>query len=88
MTLGQMLTERLQELGLSQAELVRLLARRGCEVSPQAVSAWCSDYRRPHLAHLVALLDALVIIGAARAAAIELAAAPAPVPTTNHPEVV
>lgn len=89
MTLGELLSSRLAELGHTQAELARLMERAGVEVSTQSISAWMLDQRRPHLTHLLAVLDVLKIHGSEREQAIEAARQRTqPVQATNAPEAV
>lgn len=94
MTLGQILSGRMEALGYTgrgaQVQLAGLLAARGVKVSPQSISAWLGDHRRPDLHRLIALLDALQVFGEARELAIRLAALPTiqPQTTPNAAEAV
>ena len=60
-TIGETLTARRRELGLSQSELAGLLADYGVTVTNQAVSKWENDVNQPGAGQFLALCAALEI---------------------------
>jgi repressor LexA len=60
-TIGEVLTARRKELGLSQAELAGALAKYGVKVTNQAVSKWENDATEPGAEQFLALCAALGI---------------------------
>lgn len=78
-TLGELIRHRLAEMdGRSQADLRRALERAGARVKRQSVHAWLADRARPGTAHMLALLDVLLIPESERRAWLEAQAVPIP----------
>lgn len=72
--LPALIASRMRALEIaSQRELRALLSRRGCTVSANTVSAWCTGRKAPAAHHLAALLDTLAVYGSTRDAAYRLA---------------
>ena len=77
----------------SQASFRAYLADQGASVTDSAVSAWVKGARVPDTAHLVAILDALLVPDADRAAWLAACAShrrsrrvvPSPLPPTASP---
>jgi len=61
MTLAALLTKRLAELDMSQAELQRRLAAKDIKVSPVAVNYWCTGQNGIDKDHVPAVAEVLEI---------------------------
>jgi hypothetical protein len=74
MRFSDLIKERCAALNIaSQAELGRLLTKRGVSASANTLSSWHTGSKRPRLGRLAALLDVLELHGADRDRAYRLA---------------
>lgn len=60
-SLGGLITGRLTEMERSQADLRAALERAGVKLTRQSLHNWTINARRPGAAHMLALLDVLLI---------------------------
>lgn len=80
-TLGELIQGRLIAMGgMSRTDLRKAMERIGSSVHRQQIHAWVNDTARPGKAHLIALMDVLLIAEADRRAWLEAAAVSATKP--------
>ncbi len=65
-SLGTLLSERIKELGVSQAAIRKGLEAQGVGGSRSALWNWLNDVNRPSHTNLRALLDVLMVFGVDR----------------------